>query len=372
MKSFLSLGKERLNCGERLRKILKNLFCSLFIITLMCGDGNAKEVVIDSNCTLAATGLGYFDFDVNPDYGSCDYQSEETFYVIGGYIYRVISCTSCLNGADPTTVTKTYHSADLPDGGDCQISYQTCGGCNGCDETCIDDPEWSIYQNIYKKKVFRDCECNNCVESPLYLCANDYYDENGHTSGVTSTSLLNCKKCPTSTINCNDWTDFIGKAGVESCVPNVPNGCTRTFRYRCKSGYYDANYNGTEWVTNVDSLNCQKCPTMAELENDTTTPWRSAGQTGYEIRSLTNPAPKVCSEVAQYRCASGYWGVAQTGQTLSGGLSGCTRCATIMGVQSSSVAGENATRNKCCVKKGDRAKVTGGILEIDEPCCDDA
>lgn len=347
--------------GERLRKILKNLFCSLFIITMVCGDVKARQDAIDSDCTLAAIGIGY-DYDVNPDFNNCETQSTEKLYDINGAIYRVISCESCYGGVTPTTVTKTYNHLDST-GGACQISYKTCGGCSGCNEPCIDDPKWQAYLNIYKKRVFRDCECNTCVESPLYLCATDYYDANNNgTSGVSNINLLNCKKCPTAADCTEDKWVTVSDRGVERCLFNY-SGCTTIQLYRCKDGYYPE----TKQV--ATSLVCRKCPTMEDLENDTTAQWRLAEKTGYEIRSISNPAPKVCSEVAQYRCAAGYWGAAQT---LSGTLSGCTRCATIMGVQSSSVAGENATRNKCCVKKGDRAKVTGGILEIDEPCCDDA
>ncbi|MBO7066770.1 MAG: hypothetical protein J6W40_04065 [Alphaproteobacteria bacterium] len=356
-----------------MRKILKNLFCSLFIITMVVAPA---RVWADTRVSCPNMGSGSVCNDAmyigdNERLEGCR-RSEEVCYYLQtasspGYAhYRVNDCKECGTGYAPT-LEEVLADGDVPfqsGATRCVVRYGGCewnGGCTDPDPDCVSDNDWSSYSTGYDKYVEQYWECDHCLSTTSYKCANDYYDENGHTSGVTSMDLLSCKKCPTAADCTEDKWVTVSDRGVERCLFNY-SGCTTIQLYRCKDGYYP------ETNSAATSLVCRKCPTMVDLENDTTTPWRSAGQTGYEIRSLTNPAPKVCSEVAQYRCASGYWGAAQT---LSGTLSGCTRCATIMGVQSSSVAGENATRNQCCVKKGDRAKVTGGILEIDEPCCDD-
>ena len=292
-------------------------------------------------------------------------------------LYSATNCLHCFGGEEPQRISLEVFRNQSGDT-KCTINVDACDVSPGC-INCTSDINWSVYNTVYKKKINRECSYDDlCVETTVYMCADNYYDANGHTSEVTNINLLSCTKCPVAP-DCTEWLSYPGAAGVQSCTPLVPNGCTSVTKYRCKSNYYASKINNPTPTTTAltpSSLGCTACPTMADLDNDTTALWGSAEKTGYEKRAIPNPAPNVCSEVAQYRCAAGYYGtvlelVPVDSPSSTPKLAGCTQCAMILGLQSTSVAGNNATRDKCCVEEGRTINDGGNVLEIwSQPCCD--
>lgn len=286
-----------------------------------------KLLVILVCCFVSMNALGYVDRICVPDQhcyddadcannpyggskGHCDIIGDECAEYLGGISYGGLC---------------SYEADDIGGGGGSNV-----GNCSGTDsDGCAYDSNLSnscAGAPKYSSGIYQSVACVNRANVNSSL-PTGYAIYNGSWA---STNPGYAKFCYCAASECD------GIVTVKPCL-------------LCSSGYHEEN---------------NKCVKDKTCSDCNSTDW-TAYSTGYERKTTAtcNTSTGVCNKTYTYRCAVGYYG------SSTNGTSGCTKCNTINGIQSTTSSAGQTSCTACCVDSGATGTNTKGAFKLTAKCC---